>query len=131
LALRIWGDKDITDEQLETWLDRLVSRNGWLSYGRKKPIPHESFFAVAGYFFYFGHYYAGMCVDQLPPEKQGFYKHHIARIILDLQETDGSWFDYPFYDYHKAYGTSFAVMTLNSCRAKPKICVPAVQIKNP
>ncbi len=120
LALRIWGDREITDEVLETWLDRLVTRNGWLSMGRKKPIPHESFFAVAGYFFYFGHYYAGLCIEQLPPAKQEFYKHHLARLILDLQEADGSWFDYPFYDYHKAYGTAFAVMTLNSCRAAPQ-----------
>jgi len=56
LALRVWGDREITDEVVEAWLDRLVTRNGWLSMGRKKPIPHESFFAVAGYFFYFGHY---------------------------------------------------------------------------
>ena len=53
--------------------------------------------------------------------------HHLARIILDLQETDGSWFDYPFYDYHKTYGTAFAVMTLNSCRAEPKQCVPTAK----
>jgi hypothetical protein len=118
LALRLWGDEEITEGVVERWLDRLVTRNGWLSYGRKKPIPHESFFAVAGYFFYFGHYYAGLCIDQLPVEKRDFYKHHLARIILDLQEADGSWFDYPLYDYHKAYGTAFAVMTLNSCRTE-------------
>ncbi len=119
LALRVWGDKRETDELLEQWLDRLITRNGWLSLGRKKPIPHESFFAVAGYFFYFGHYYAGLCVDQLPTAKQDFYKQHLTHILLDLQEADGSWFDYPFYSYHKPYGTAFAIMTLNSCRAEP------------
>jgi hypothetical protein len=124
LALRVWGDREITDDLLEDWLDRLVTRNGWLSMGRKKPIPHESFFSVAGYFFYFGHYYAGLCIAQLPPAKQEFYKHHVARIILDLQEADGSWFDYPFYSYHKPYGTAFAVMTLNSCRATPRRPLP-------
>jgi hypothetical protein len=127
LALRVWGDKEITDEVLATWLDRLISRNGWLSMGRKKPIPHESFFAVAGYFYYFGHYYAGLCIDQLPAAQQEFYKHHLARVIMDLQEADGSWFDYPFYDYHKAYGTAFAVMTLNACRAKPTWHLPVRQ----
>jgi hypothetical protein len=127
LALRVWGDREITDDVLETWLDRLVTRNGWLSMGRKKPIPHESFFAVAGYFFYFGHYYAGLCIDQLPPPRQEFYKHHLARLILDLQEADGSWFDYPFYNYHKAYGTAFAVMTLNACRATPQGWLPRLE----
>jgi hypothetical protein len=127
LSLRVWGDREITDDVLEAWLDRLITRNGWLSMGRKKPIPHESFFAVAGYFFYFGHYYAGLCIDQLPAAKQEFYKHHVARLILDLQEADGSWFDYPFYDYHKAYGTAFAVMTLNACRAEPLWHLPPPQ----
>ncbi len=131
LALRAWGDREITDLVLETWLDKLITRNGWLSMGRKKPIPHESFFMVAGYFFYFGHYYAGLCIEQLPSAKQDFYKHHLARLIMDLQEADGSWFDYPFYDYHKAYGTAFAVMTLNSCRAKPlsRLAPPAEKVK--
>jgi hypothetical protein len=124
LSLRVWGEGDISDEMLKTWLDRLVTRNGWLSLGRKKPIPHESFFAVAGYFFYFGHYYAGLCIEQLPPSQQPFYKHHIARIVLDLQEADGSWFDYPLYNYHKPYGTAFALMTLNSCRAEPQQRLP-------
>jgi hypothetical protein len=40
LALRLWGDKAVTDEVLKTWLDRLVTRNGWLDLGRKRPIPH-------------------------------------------------------------------------------------------
>src|SRR5262249_2838140 len=68
VALRLWKDEKITDAVLKTWLDRLINRNGWLDLARKKPIPHESFFAVAGYFFYFGHYYAGLCIQQLPPD---------------------------------------------------------------
>jgi hypothetical protein len=123
LSLRVWGDTAVTDDLLASWLDRLVTRNGWLSLGRKKPWPHESFFAVSGYFFYFGHYYAGLCIDQLPAEERGFYKHHIARLILELQEPDGCWFDYPFYGYHKPYGTAFAIMTLNACRETPRALI--------
>ena len=51
---------------LTDWLDRLIVRNGWLDMGRKRPIPHESHFMVAGYFYYYGHYYATLCVEQLP-----------------------------------------------------------------
>ena len=58
LALRLYGDKRVTDEVLKTWLNRLFARNGWLSMGRKRPVPHESYFAVAGYFYYYGHWYA-------------------------------------------------------------------------
>jgi hypothetical protein len=31
---------------------------------------------------------------------------------LALQEKDGSWWDFPMYDYHQQYGTSFALMAL-------------------
>jgi hypothetical protein len=116
LALRLWGDEKVTDEVIKEWLDRLVSRNGWLSLGRKKPIPHESFFAVAGYFFYFGHYYAVLSVAQLPVADRPFYQDHLATLLLDLQEADGSWWDYPLYNYHKPYGTAFALMSLAACR---------------
>ncbi|GAB4135018.1 MAG: hypothetical protein Kow0040_19420 [Thermogutta sp.] len=116
LAMRLWGDQAVTDEIVENWLDRLIARNGWLDMGRKRPIPHESWFAVAGYFYYYGHYYAAMCVDLLPPERRPRYQAHLATILLALQEKDGSWWDYPLYDYHQQYGTAFAIMTLVRCR---------------
>jgi hypothetical protein len=116
LALRLWGDSQATDAVMTEWLDRLIVRNGWLSLGRKRPYPHESFFAVAGYFYYFGHYYAALAIHQLPAAERPFYQDHIAAILMDLQETDGSWWDYPLYNYHKPYGTGFAVMSLVACR---------------
>jgi hypothetical protein len=116
LALRLWGDKRITDQVLKEWLDRLISRNGWLSMGRKRPIPHESYFQVAGYFYYFGHYYAALCIGQLKPEDRPFYQDHLAHILLGLQEQDGSWWDYPLYNYHQQWGTAFTLMALQHCR---------------
>jgi hypothetical protein len=115
LALRLWGDKKETDEVLKTWLDRLITRNGWLDMGRKRPIPHESHFQVAGYFYYYGHYYASLCIEQLKPEERPFYQDHLAHIIIDRQEKDGSWWDYPLYNYHQQYGTAFGLMTLKKC----------------
>jgi hypothetical protein len=116
LALRLWKDEQITDKVMTTWLDRLFARNGWLDMARKKPIPHESHFAVAGYFFYFGHYYAGLSISQLPAREQPFYQDHLATILLQLQSKDGSWWDYPLYNYHQQYGTAFALMTMKCCR---------------
>ena len=116
LALRLWGDEKVTDPVVKTWLDRLFARNGWLDMGRKKPIPHESFFAVAGYFFYFGHYYAGLSIGLLPAEDRPFYQDHLATLLLRLQSKDGSWWDYPLYNYHQQYGTAFALMTMKCCR---------------
>lgn len=118
LALRLWGDPRITDAVLKDWLNRLFTRNGWLDMGRKRPIPHESFAQVAGYFFYFGHYYAALCIDQLPEADRPFYRAHLARLLLRLQEDDGSWWDYTLYSYHKPYGTAFALLSLQRCANK-------------
>jgi len=115
-ATRIWGDDAVTDEVLITWLDRLFARNLWLDIARKRPVPHESWFAVAAYFFYYGHYYAARCIELLAPEQQPRYRDLLAATLLPLQEKDGSWWDFPFYDYHQQYGTAFALMSLARCR---------------
>jgi hypothetical protein len=118
VAMRSWGDQSVTEEVLTVWLDRLFARNGWLSIGRKRPIPHESWFAVAGYFYYYGHYYAARSIEELPEAERPAYWDQLAHVLLALQEKDGSWWDYPFYDYHQQYGTAFALMSLGRCRQK-------------
>jgi hypothetical protein len=116
LALRMWGDPRVTDDVIKTWLNRLFARNGWLSMGRKRPIPHESFFYVAGYFYYYGHWHAALCIDALPAADRPYFQDYLAHIILPLQEKDGSWWDFPLYNYHQQYGTAMAVMTLVRCQ---------------
>lgn len=116
IALRLWNDADITDEVIMNWLNRLVTRHGWLDMGRKRRIPHVAPAAVAGYFYYFGMYYGTVCMEVLPDNEREFYQHHLARLIIDRQEPDGSWFDYPLYSYHKPYGTAFAMLSLQRCR---------------
>ncbi len=115
-ALAIWGDETITTEVIDEWLDRLWKRNGWLDIGRKRPIPHEAWFSVAGYFYYYGHYYAGLCLERLPDDLREKHAESLAGVLMNLQEKDGSWWDFPFYSYHQAYGTAFAIQTLSRCR---------------
>ena len=117
LAMRLWGQEDkITDNVIKNWLYRLYVRNGWLDIGRKRPIPHEAWMQVAGYFYYYGHFYAALSLEQLPKDEQPPYQTMLAKLMLDRQEKDGSWWDYPLYDYHQPYGTSFALMTLHRCQ---------------
>jgi hypothetical protein len=71
---------------------------------------------VAGYFFYYGHYYASLCIEQVPLVRRPEYQDHLARVLLPLQEKDGSWWDFPLYDYHQQYGTAFALLSLRRCR---------------
>lgn len=118
VALRMWGDDKVTDNVIKNWLYRLYVRNGWLDIGRKRPVPHESWMQVAGYFYYFGHYYGALCLEQLPADQQAPYQAMLAKLMLDRQEKNGSWWDYPLYDYHRPYGTGFALMTLHRCLPK-------------
>ncbi|MEC7799875.1 MAG: prenyltransferase/squalene oxidase repeat-containing protein [Verrucomicrobiota bacterium] len=114
-ALQIWGDETVTDEIHKICLDRLINRNGWLDVARKRPRPHESWFAVAGYFFYYGHLYAAFCVESLSLKDKSKYQEELANILVPLQEKDGSWWDFPFYDYHQQYGTAMALLSLKRC----------------
>ena len=115
-ALRYFGDAKVTDEVLRVWLGRFVTRNGWIDIARKRPIPHETHFANSGYFYYYGFYYATDCINFLPPEERAFYYRHLGRLLLEKQEKDGSWWDYPLYSYHQPYGTGYVLTVLGRAR---------------
>lgn len=115
-ALRVFGDEAITDEVLTTWADRFLEREGWLSIARKRPRPHDIHFQISGYFYYYGVLYFTESVTLLPPEHHARYAKSIASILLERQEKDGSWWDYPLYAYHQPYGTGYALMALTWCR---------------
>lgn len=115
-ALRAFGDDAITNDVLRTWLQRLFDRNGWLDHGRKRPIPHEAPAQVAGYFYYYGHYYASECILMLPENERGAWKQKLATLLIPKQEKNGSWWDFPLYDYHYAYGTGYMLTILSRCQ---------------
>ena len=106
----------MTDEVLTTWADRFLAREGFLSNGRKRPVPHEAPFKIAGYFYYYGIYYFTVSANLLPKESHAKYAERLAEAVLPLQEKDGSWWDYPLYDYHQPYGTGYTLMALAWCR---------------
>ena len=116
-ALRVNGDEAITDEVLETWLKRFIDREGFLSIGRKRPVPHETHFAISGYFYYYGIFYFTESAKLLPEARHAHHAEELARVILHRQEKDGSWWDYPLYDYHQPYGTGYSLMALAWCRS--------------
>lgn len=117
-ALRKYGDPLITDELLTHWLHRLCLREGWFDIGRKRPVPHETHFSISGYFYYYAFYYATECLEMLPLKQREIFIPHLAGHIMEKQEKDGSWWDFPLYDYHQPYGTGYALTTLSRLRAK-------------
>lgn len=115
-SLRVFGDETVTDEVIHTWAERFLQREGFLSIGRKRPVPHETHFQISGYFYYYGIFYFTESVKLLPKEHHAGYAKRLAAILLERQEKDGSWWDYPLYDYHQPYGTGYALMALRWCR---------------
>ncbi|MFC7337379.1 hypothetical protein ACFQY0_09350 [Haloferula chungangensis] len=121
-ALKSFGEEKVTTEVIETWADRFIEREGFLSIGRKRPVPHETHFQISGYFYYYGIYYFTESVRFLPEARQAVHARKLAEVILFRQEKDGSWWDYPLYDYHQPYGTGYSLMALAWC--KPLIANP-------
>ena len=124
VALRAFEDQDITDERLIEWLDRLTKRDGFLANARKRPIPHETHFQISGYFYYYGHYYASEAFSLLEEPDRAALREPLARILLEKQEKNGSWWDYPLYDYHQSYGTGYVLTALSRYRPSPQKLLP-------
>ena len=47
------------------------------------------------------------------------HAENVRKMIMPFQEADGSWWDYAMWDYHKPYGTAYAVMALQRLNEAP------------
>lgn len=116
-AIHLWDPDHANVAQMRTGLNAFFANHDYLDMGRKRPYPHESWYQTSGYYYYFDHYYAARMLGYLPVVQRADYASKLAGVILPHQEEDGSWWDYAMWDYHKPYGTAFAVLTLLKCRA--------------
>lgn len=114
--LALWvHERNITPEQLEKGLENLRDEHHFILIGKGRPYPHEAWYSTAGYYYLFGHYYAGRVVNALPPDRREPWAEWLADTMIRLQDPDGAWFDFPLYGYHKCYGTAFGVLTMQEC----------------
>ena len=111
-ALWLWGSDLITPGVVVEDLERFFEHHDFINMGRKRPFPHESWYQTSGYYYYFGHYYAARLIEKLGAPGKERFAARLASKVAPYQEPDGSWWDYAMWDYHKPYGTAFAVMTL-------------------
>jgi hypothetical protein len=126
LALRLFGD-DVSDDDLRVALDTLERHHRFAIAGVRRPIPHESWYQVSGYFYLYGHQYAALCLERLPEADQRRYWPFLAGAILKTRQPDGSFWDYPMYGFHKYYGTGYALISLGRCPTDvaPRFGTPA------
>jgi hypothetical protein len=116
-ALWLWKSKESNQERITAGLDLFFKDHKFLDMGRKRPFPHESWYQTSGYYYYFDHYYASRLLEALDAgEAKKEYAKQIAANVVPHQEEDGSWWDYAMWDFHKPYGTAFAIMTLLRCK---------------
>ncbi len=111
LALHLNGHL-ASREVLARDLESMIGKQEFLDIARKRPIPHEAWYQNSGYFYFFGTYYGGLVLDRLEPEDRERLWPGLRDMVASKQEPDGSFWDYPLYGFHKAYGTAFAILTL-------------------
>jgi hypothetical protein len=114
-ALWLWEFPKMDQAQAINGLDLFFEHHVYLEMGRKRQYPHEAWYQTSGYYYYFDHYYASLLIKRLPAEQQREHFERLTKVVAPHQEEDGSWWDYAMWDYHKPYGTAFAVMTLLRC----------------
>jgi len=102
---------------LERGLELFFGEHRFLEICRTRPIPHEAYYHNAGYFYYFGHYYAACILQELPLAQRRDAAQKLADIVVGTQESDGSMWDYYMHSYPRPYSTAYGVMVLSRCLA--------------
>ena len=90
--------------------------------GVRRPIPHESWYSISGYFYLYGQAYGARLLSECPSDVQDRLRPRLIEAVTFCRQPDGSYWDYPLYDYHSAYGTAFALIAL--------ACVPIAAPNN-
>ena len=112
VALRAGGSKAVDDKGLARTLDDFFDQHRFLQIAKGRPIPHEAYYAVASYFYWYGHWHAALAIEELPEARRAGYAERIARIVVQNQEEDGSMWDHIMHDYPRFYGTAYGLMSL-------------------
>jgi len=106
------ADSVLPEGALHEGVDQFFRHHQFLDLARNKPIPHEGYYAVAAYFYLFGHYYASKTIASLPPDVGREYKQRLRYEVMKCQQKDGSFWDFWIANSTKPYGTAFAIMSL-------------------
>lgn len=115
-TLDLFGGK-VSEADYRTSLENLLVKYApYQRSGVRRPIPHESWYQVSGYFYLYGHAYAAYVLQKLPKSEQKKFRQALIDGVMYCRQPDGSFWDYPLYSYHSPYGTAFAIIALSRCR---------------
>jgi hypothetical protein len=109
-------DARVSARELAAGLDDFFRYQRFLEIARQRPIPHEAYYQVASYFYFFGQFYASEVLAQLPPDAAKPYAQRLAAQVIPKQEADGAMWDHYMHDHGKPYGTAYGLLALLRCR---------------
>jgi hypothetical protein len=112
LVLEMFGEKIGKETYAKSLENLLVLGADYQKSGVRRPIPHESWYHISGYFYLYGHAYAAYVLEKLDKAQQARFWPLLVDAVEYCREPDGSFWDYPLYSYHKPYGTAFALIAL-------------------
>jgi len=115
LALHLFDPEKMTIKDMRVGLQQLVDNHRFAIAAMRRPVPHESWYAVSGYFYLYGQQYAALVLERMPKKDQRVFWPPVVSYVLKSRQPDGSFWDYPTYDYHKYYGTGYALIALSRC----------------
>ena len=111
-GLATTGEKKITTDRIRTGLDQFFDHHRFLDAARMRPIPHEAYYANAGYFYLFGHYYAALAIELLPEEEREAYHAELRPHFLRAQRASGMAVDFLDVGYQAVAGTAYLTLGL-------------------
>lgn len=114
-ALAEVGIQKVTEERIEEGLAAFFEHHQFLVAAHGRPIPHEAYYANAGYFYYFGHHYAARVIALLPEAKRASWYTQLAPCVWSEQASDGSLVDFAASSYLRVAETAYGAMALNRC----------------
>ncbi len=117
-ALASSGEKSITPDKLREGLGLFFEEHRFLDVARTRPIPHEAYYQNAGYFYYFGHYYAALAINLLPAGEREVWHGKLRPHLAKTQRADGSVND--FLATSQMFAADTALMSLALSAGLPR-----------
>ncbi|MCA8941021.1 MAG: terpene cyclase/mutase family protein [Planctomycetes bacterium] len=111
-ALHELGSTTVGADDIREGLERFFEHHKFLDVARMRPIPHEAYYANAGYFYFFGHYYASKAIQRLPQDEREAWHRRLRPHVIKAIRANGSTSDFLASEYTIVAGTAFAAMTL-------------------
>ncbi len=120
LARRAGGDPAVTDDVVRDGLATFLENHRFLDVARLKPIPHESWYQNAAYFYNFGHCYAALVVNELPAAERETWHARLRPHFAKVQFEDGSTYDFIGNGWAEVSGTSFLAIAFQAGLPGPR-----------